>query len=741
VLARAGCVSSHKDVVGGTEDFSAKGEGSGAGSVDPSPTTPRLSKTARQQWRSIGDDLKYVTRVLRKLGTRRPGDIVGEMALFQSGGVRNATVRAAEHTDVLILDKKSFLDFDRQTLNIIQQNALFASALTKQPHERGQSDLDVMQERTATIKYMQDAQLSPETHRELCRVCTYHRLKSNATVIKAGDKVDSLWILLSGSAVVRNALPSNMQRAGRENRDSSSMVDKAERRPRATKVNREVSKINLHTLTPGEAVGEEELLQRQEHHLVGVTTSSLSELLQISSADFDRILRVERSSEVGKIFAVFDTLPYMEPVPRDDRVPLARLCSLRYIPSGQLFLAYPPKLCMGSAAFSNEHVYLIVSGEARLLGSTEPDAACSADSSHAVVAPDGALPSNRTIRAALGTGLVPVATLGPPTCVLGNVLQPHAGARWCIEPTYTHMEVLIAPRKEWEQTVGKDAVAAMRELAAKQSDFFVRREAMVRKLVKQGVAAPSLVLGSAARCTLAAMSLSPRNTALIDAARPHGADSKSSSSPLLRGTQTERRARTAVSDLPLLAGDAAVIIRPPAVTGVLSPLAPAHFTVEVAPALAPALASFSLGAAPAAAGDGGAYDAAGGGFFLTAASKDTTTRLPVLPTRVSPRAQRNTTAASYSSGSHCHRAAPMSASTSALAIALAGSHDGARDFLPRRADMHKVTAPVHLSPDDAPPKRSPLSLRGGMALPTLGDGIPYAPKDRRTVPRPLPART
>ena len=47
------------------------------------------------------------------MATQRPGAIVGEIALLEKGAKRMATVRTSAYTELLVLDKKSFLDLDK----------------------------------------------------------------------------------------------------------------------------------------------------------------------------------------------------------------------------------------------------------------------------------------------------------------------------------------------------------------------------------------------------------------------------------------------------------------------------------------------------------------------------------------------------------------------------------------------------------------------------------------------------
>ena len=66
---------------------------------------------------TAGRGLPPLRANMRHIVTLRPGAIVGEIALFKDGVKRMATVRSSEHVELMILDKRSFLDLDRATLN------------------------------------------------------------------------------------------------------------------------------------------------------------------------------------------------------------------------------------------------------------------------------------------------------------------------------------------------------------------------------------------------------------------------------------------------------------------------------------------------------------------------------------------------------------------------------------------------------------------------------------------------
>ena len=88
-----------------------------------------------------------------------------------------ATVRTSDNVELLILSKRDFLDLDKATLNIIQENARYNAACTKEPSQRTRDDLQILQQRTAHLSHL--SSLSTEVHMELCRVMRYRKVRSH----------------------------------------------------------------------------------------------------------------------------------------------------------------------------------------------------------------------------------------------------------------------------------------------------------------------------------------------------------------------------------------------------------------------------------------------------------------------------------------------------------------------------------------------------------------------------------
>jgi len=177
-----------------------------------------------------------------------------------------------------------------------------------------------------------------------------------------------------------------------------------------------------------------------------------------------------------RMLSLFETLPCMATVSVGDRIALLRSASRQFFSVNQLCLC-PSNLReqLGTFAFSPEHIYIIVSGEARLM---QP---MGKGSNKVALRAAGANPSERTVRAALGDPLVPVATLGPSAYLPEQLLGE---ARWCLQPTYGSLELLLVPKKEWAYTLGAEASRELREQVAKQSSFLVAKADRAREVLE-----------------------------------------------------------------------------------------------------------------------------------------------------------------------------------------------------------------------------------------------------------------
>ena len=256
---------------------------------------------------------------LRHVVTLQPGAIVGEIALVAGVGARrNATVRAARCdlvVELLILDKRSFLDLDPSTLQTISDEARYRTACTRTPEMRDQRDLAVLMSRTAHLTALSGR--SAQVHYELCRSMVYRELPADQLLVRKGAAVKSFFVLMSGACHAYNAAPRGRQlaapspaAAGAEaSSDASSPADAGAPSGAAAEssVGSYLSAFTrdgvapVHVVRQGETIGETELLQADPVAALTVVTTQPVEIIELERAVFDRVLRDEVASESGRV--------------------------------------------------------------------------------------------------------------------------------------------------------------------------------------------------------------------------------------------------------------------------------------------------------------------------------------------------------------------------------------------------------------------------------------------------------
>lgn len=402
---------------------------------------------------------------MRHVVTLKPGAIVGEIALFKDGVKRMATVRTSDPVEVLILDKKSFLDLDRATLNIISENARYNAACTKEPNQRTRDDLQILQQRTAHLSHI--AALSNDVHLELCRVMRYRKVGENAILVRKGMPALCLYVIISGSAATYVSEP---RPTGRK----WGMISVDKGPPKKKNANAEAYlQMKPHeTLHSGQAIGEDELLQEDPVHAVTAITTEPVELMEIDRRDFDRILKADRTSEKGRLIDFLTTLPMFEGVSVAALNALSNSVARRAFLHNQPCLAYPPNPELGAASYSQEYVYIIYSGECRLVAGAAdgapPPIIDSGSPAYGALVNNPPPDASKVLRY-LGNTRVPVVTLGSGECIF-DPLMTVPGTRWCLKPS-TPIEFLVIPRKEWQETVRNSAMQELRKLASERTTF------------------------------------------------------------------------------------------------------------------------------------------------------------------------------------------------------------------------------------------------------------------------------
>ena len=88
--------------------------------------------------------------------------------------------------------------------------------------------------------------------------------------------------------------------------------------------------------------------------------------MEIHRADFDRILKEDRSSEKGRVIDFCRSSSACAASPSSRSEPVGNACTQGFHARAALPRT-PSNVSLGCASFSNDYVYLILGGEARLL--------------------------------------------------------------------------------------------------------------------------------------------------------------------------------------------------------------------------------------------------------------------------------------------------------------------------------------------------------------------------------------
>jgi len=439
------------------------------------------------------DDAPPLRLNVRHVVTLRPGAIVGEIALLPNsdaaGEKRLATVRTSETVEVLILDKSSFLDLDRSTLNIIAENARYNAACTKEPSKRTREDLQILQTRTAHLSHL--AALPTDIHLELCRVMRYQKISEHTFLVRKGAPATCLYVLISGACSTYTAEPTEKgsKRRGWSVAVSVKNNTLGRRKTTFTTVDSFSSMKPAEVLHSGHAIGADELLQEDPICSVTAITNEPVELMEIERKDFDHILKADRTSEKGRLIDFIHGLSVMTGVSVAAVHAFSNALTHRTYMRDQLCLAYPPDPSLGASSYSNDYVYIIYGGEARLLcGAADGTPPPTIDYLSPPYGPliEKAPPPASRVERALGHNVAAVATLGPGEVIIENLLTA-SDARWCLQPI-TPLDLLVVPRKDWQDTLRSTSLAELRELTQARAVFFARHlEAALNKAAASSV--------------------------------------------------------------------------------------------------------------------------------------------------------------------------------------------------------------------------------------------------------------
>ena len=462
-------------------------------------------------------------KTIRHVATLGAGALVGELALLGESETRIATVRAATDCHLLALNRSTFQEFDRQTLDLITERAAYNAACIREPAMRSDGDLASLVERTQalTVRFGRTA------HRELCRRMVFRRVSAGELLVRRGAPAATLFILLSGSVHTYTSLP---QESTAQRWAEAAAAALGEKAPPAEVPDAEAfaCMVPSETLQACDVVGEPGVESRHSRTAIALTAT---EVMELSQADFAHIeqAEAERIRDQSRLREVLANLPELDGIPAAALQRLANLVTMRVYPRGQLCFAHPPEQALGSASASTATVCVILRGEARVrcicqarLGgpnssslslaagaspphpaalalASEPGGVAVASGSdlHAPTAAataaaaidssakeyglrwphgpqsDQVPPPSSLVERHLGEGLRTVATLGQGEVIVGN-LYSAPSRRWCLQPL-TPLEVLAVPRDAWQETVRPAQLAWSHELAAQRAAFLEGR--------------------------------------------------------------------------------------------------------------------------------------------------------------------------------------------------------------------------------------------------------------------------
>ena len=144
--------------------------------------------------------------------------------------------------------------------------------------------------------------------------------------------------------------------------------------------------------------------------------------MEVELDDFNTHLKPHRTDKLGQLYSFLEGLPPLAGLSAFELHAIGKLAVAHGIGEGQLCLAsvphHPPSTPLGAIPYSRDTVYIIRSGEARLLCSLEARTPEQAKEGAAGSAPQherGAATTvlaNRALEAALGSS-APLASLGP----------------------------------------------------------------------------------------------------------------------------------------------------------------------------------------------------------------------------------------------------------------------------------------------------------------------------------------
>ena len=498
--------------------------------VPPSVKTGNLEATERFVTQLPTGTLVGEAGLLSETGLRN--------ATVRATGVKGKTLGVESRPcEVLVLSKESFLELDEATLEDIRDTAEYNSACNKEPHVRTEADLELLRRRTAHLDYCK--QLPPFAQHELCRVMRFRKFEAGGSLYERGGPATKMFVIISGTAgnyaaghereirreeqtkrekeqkeakaslknvipkiarrhTIANAAASMLQesRAGQNGGRLQSLsrscgsIDATATAAAATAATTAAvasgqSERNRPTsvLEPGDVAGEGEFLFGETQHATSLVAITDLCVMEVERDDFEQALKPHRAEASGGLYSFLEGIPSLAGLSAFELHALGKLAVPRAVTEGQLCLASVPNVgllaALGAIPYSRDTVYIIRSGEARLLCALEesvPDAPADGGSSAGSGVVGAPVLANRALEAALGKN-APLATLGPTEVISTDLLSGDASvsdAPWCLQPR-AHTELLLFPRREWDATIRTSASAKLRDLAVHRATFLQQR--------------------------------------------------------------------------------------------------------------------------------------------------------------------------------------------------------------------------------------------------------------------------
>ena len=312
----------------------------------------------------------------------------------------------------------------------------------------------------------------------------YRKVNAGEVFVRKHEAATSLFVIISGAAHTYESEPKVFGWHGLRDRKSSlskMLTGTAAGAPVAPSGEAYSLLTPTATVKAGEVIGEVELQQApaEASYITTAIAKSVLEVMEISRDDYDRILKADGQTTSGTMVDLLRGLRELQGSTPTAIHRLSQLATTTTFSRGQLCLAYPPDKSLSSASASSHQLVLILSGAAKVLAATDPNAMTDAPlptrGSIKGCGPDaeGAPPRNLVVERHVGSAIATVATLGKGEVLLGSLFH-NPRTRWCLRPTEP-LELLIVPKDAWNESARPQVLEEQRRLTRTRADFFSRR--------------------------------------------------------------------------------------------------------------------------------------------------------------------------------------------------------------------------------------------------------------------------